>query len=289
MQQASTREEVREVSARWRRQGLKTSLVPTMGNLHDGHIALVDAARRVSDRVVVSIYVNPAQFGPSEDFDSYPRTLAADRERLEKAGCDLLFLPDDATMYPFGLDRQVRVMAAADLASVLEGRSRPGHFDGVTTVVARLFHLVDPDVALFGEKDYQQLLVIRRMVEDLGFDLEIQSVPTVRERSGLAMSSRNAYLEAKQREAAGVLYAVLREAAQQVEQGGRDLSELEKGAAAGLEKAGLRVDYLSVRNARTLVRPEPGDHELRILAAVDFHGTRLIDNIGINTLGFPKV
>lgn len=260
-----------------------------MGNLHDGHIALVDAARRVSDRVVVSIYVNPAQFGPSEDFDSYPRTLAADRERLEKAGCDLLFLPDDATMYPFGLDRQVRVMAAADLASVLEGRSRPGHFDGVTTVVARLFHLVDPDVALFGEKDYQQLLVIRRMVEDLGFDLEIQSVPTVRERSGLAMSSRNAYLEAKQREAAGVLYAVLREAAQQVEQGGRDLSELEKGAAAGLEKAGLRVDYLSVRNARTLVRPEPGDHELRILAAVDFHGTRLIDNIGINTLGFPKV
>jgi pantoate--beta-alanine ligase len=260
-----------------------------MGNLHDGHIALVEAARRIADRVIVSIYVNPTQFGPAEDFDTYPRTLASDRERLERAGCDLLFLPKETTMYPFGLDNQVRVMAAADLAGDLEGRSRPGHFDGVTTVVARLFNLVDPDVAVFGEKDYQQLLVIRRMVEDLGFAVQIRSVPTVREDNGLAMSSRNAYLEATGREAAGVLYEVLREAAQLVESGGGDLSGIERNAVARLEDAGFRVDYLSARNASTLDRPGRDDRELRILAAVDFRGIRLIDNIGVNRLGFPKV
>jgi pantoate--beta-alanine ligase len=287
MQLASTREQVREVTLGWRRQGLKTALVPTMGNLHDGHLALVDAARRKSDRVVTSIFVNPTQFGPGEDFESYPRTLAADRERLERAGCDLLFLPDQGAMYPFGLQNQVRVLAAADLAADLEGRVRPGHFDGVTTVVARLFNLVNPDIAIFGEKDYQQLLVIRRMVADLGFAVEVLSVPTVREESGLAMSSRNSYLEAAQRKAAGVLHEVLRDAAQQVESGMQDLSQIENGAVAQLEHEGFRVEYLAVRDAASLSRPGPSDRHLRILVAAVFGRTRLIDNIGVNRLGIP--
>jgi len=285
MQQAETREQIHAITRRWCREGLKTALVPTMGNLHDGHIALVDAARREADRVVTSIYVNPTQFGQGEDFDNYPRTLASDRELLEQAGCDLIFVPDQRTMYPFGLENPVRVLASADLATILEGQSRPGHFDGVVTVVARLFNLVSPDIAVFGEKDFQQLLVIRRMVEDLGYGIRIVPVPTVRETTGLAMSSRNNYLDASERMAAGGLSAVLLEAADRIRNGFKDLMQAERDAEASLKRLGFSVDYVSVRCANDLGEPRPADLELRVLAAVYFGRTRLIDNVSVIRVG----
>lgn len=282
MLQATSREQVRAITRDWRRAELKTALVPTMGNLHDGHLSLVDEARRRSDRVIASIYVNPAQFGQGEDFDNYPRTLDADRKRLEHAGCDLLFLPDDDTVYPFGLENQVRVLASPDLTADLEGRARPGHFDGVATVVARLFHLVEPGIAVFGEKDFQQLLIIRRMVADLGFDIRIVSVPTVREAGGLAMSSRNNYLKPEEKTAAGALYDVLRDAARKAGNGPDDLSGIEDDAADRLERQGFRVDYIAIRNSADLGQPGPNDRDLRILAAGVIGHTRLIDNVAVD-------
>jgi pantoate--beta-alanine ligase len=288
MRQATNREQIRAITRRWRSEGLKTALVPTMGNLHRGHLALVEAARREADRVVTSIYVNPAQFGEGEDFDNYPRTLDSDCELLEQAGCDLVFVPDQRTMYPYGLENPVRVLAPADLSTSLEGKSRPGHFDGVVTVVARLFNLVDPDVAVFGEKDFQQLLVIRRMVEDLGYGIRIVPVPTVREPSGLAMSSRNNYLGAEEREAAGALSTVLLEAAERIKGGSKGLAQVEQDARTRLKGLGFRVDYVAVRRAKDLGEPQPGDFELRVLAAV-YHGrTRLIDNVSAIGVGNRK-
>jgi pantoate--beta-alanine ligase len=286
MQQAENREQIRSVTRRWRQQGLHTALVPTMGNLHDGHLALVEAARREADRVVTSVYVNPAQFGEGEDFESYPRTLGADRQLLEQAGCDLLFVPDHRTMYPHGLENTVRLLASPGLAAPLEGRFRSGHFDGVVTVVARLFNLVCPDVAVFGEKDYQQLLVIGRMVDDLAYDTQIVSVPTVREISGLAMSSRNNYLEPSQRKAAGELNAVLLEAADRIKSGPVDSARVEQEAADRLESLGLRVDYVAVRRAEDLGMPRAVDQRLRVLAAAWCGETRLIDNTGVTRVGF---
>jgi pantoate--beta-alanine ligase len=288
MRQATNREQIRAITRRWRSEGLKTALVPTMGNLHRGHLALVDAAKREADRVVTSIYVNPAQFGEGEDFENYPRTLAADCELLEQAGCDLVFVPDQRTMYPFGLKAPVRVLAPADLSTSLEGESRPGHFDGVLTVVARLFNLVDPDVAIFGEKDFQQLLVIRRMVDDLGYGIRIVPVPTVREPSGLAMSSRNNYLDASERKAAGSLSTVLLEAADCISGGSKDWVKAERDAKARLKALGFHVDYVAIRRAKDLGEPRPGDIELRVLAAVHHGPTRLIDNVGANGVGIPE-
>lgn len=287
MQQAETREQIHSISRRWRREGLRTALVPTMGNLHDGHLALVEAARHEADRVVVSIFVNPAQFGPGEDFVNYPRTLDSDREKLERAGCDLLFVPAQSTMYPFGLDSAYRLLASPDFAADLEGKARPGHFDGVVTVVARLFNLVCPDVAIFGEKDYQQLLVIRRMVEDLGYGIRIVPVSTIRESTGLAMSSRNNYLGPPDRKAAGELHAALCEAAAKIEGGADDWSAVETDAIGRLESLGFRVDYLAIRRAEDLGRPRPADMQLRVLAAVYCGGTRLIDNLSIIRVGIP--
>jgi len=289
MLQATTREQVRSVSREWRQAELKIALVPTMGKLHDGHLSLVDEARRCSDRVIASIYVNPTQFGQGEDFDNYPRTFSADRKRLEQAGCDLLFLPDENTMYPFGLENQVRVLASPDLTADLEGRARPGHFDGVATVVARLFHLVEPGIAVFGEKDFQQLLVIRRMVSDLGFDIRIVSVPTVRESSGLAMSSRNNYLKPAEKTAAGKLYEVLCDAARKAGDRQDDFSGIEVDAAEHLERQGFLVDYVAIRNSADLNQPGPEGRDLRVLAAVVIGRTRLIDNVAVNRLGFPEL
>jgi len=285
---AKTREQIDPIAHGWRIDRLKTALVPTMGNLHEGHLALVAAAKREADKVITSIYVNPTQFGQGEDFENYPRTLERDRELLAQAGCDLVFVPDQGVMYPFGLDDQVRVLAPAALANTLEGQTRPGHFDGVTTVVARLFNLVRPDIAVFGEKDYQQLLVIRRMSEDLGYGIRVVSVPTVRESSGLAMSSRNNYLDAGQRAGAGELSKVLLQAAHRIVWDSGNPEQVERDATDRLKQAGFQVDYVAVRRAQDLGTPQDSDRDLKVLAAVYFGGTRLIDNVNANRVGIPE-
>jgi pantoate--beta-alanine ligase len=282
MLEAKTRQEFQTHSGPWRMSGQRVALVPTMGNLHAGHLALVSAAREQADRVVTSIYVNPAQFGEAADLESYPRTMEADREALTRAGCDLLFAPEVHTVYPFGLDNVVKLTAPPDLASGLEGRFRPGHFDGVVTVVSRLFNLLNPDVAVFGEKDYQQLLIIRRMAEDMAYDIKIHAVPTVREASGLAMSSRNSYLNNEQLEAAQCLQAVLQETATGACKAGAEYSLLEEQAGVQLEKQQLAVEYVAIRRAIDLAVPLDGDRDLRILAAVRCGKTRLIDNLKID-------
>ena len=282
MLEVNTRQELQKHSGSWRHGGQRIALVPTMGNLHAGHLALVSAAREQADRVVTSIYVNPAQFGEAADLESYPRTMEADREALTRAGCDLLFAPDVHTVYPFGLDNVVKLTAPPDLASRLEGRFRPGHFDGVVTVVSRLFNLLSPDVAVFGEKDFQQLLIIRRMVEDQAYDIKIHAVPTVREDSGLAMSSRNSYLSNEQLETAQCLQAVLRETVTGACKAGAKFSLLEEQAGDLLEKQKLDVEYVAIRRAIDLAVPLNGDRDLRILAAVRCGKIRLIDNIKID-------
>jgi pantoate--beta-alanine ligase len=278
MRLAADRAQLRPILRAWRQAGRSVALVPTMGNLHAGHLALVEAARRAADCVVCSIYVNPTQFGPGEDYRRYPRTFDADRARLEAAGCDLLFHPDDATMYPGGQDDATRLCAAPSLANVLEGARRPGHFDGVVTVVARLFNLVGPDVAVFGEKDYQQLLVIRRMVNDLAFPLRILPVATVRAPDGLALSSRNGYLDDRQRALAVGLSRALDDTIERLRTDAADVAGAEQAACAALGAQGFRVDYVSVRRAADLAPPGPGDTDLRVLAAVWCGNTRLIDN-----------
>ena len=285
MQHAVDRDQIRSFTRRWQQQGLRTAFVPTMGNLHEGHIALVHAARQEADRVVSSIYVNPAQFGEGEDFQSYPRTLEADCQALEQAGCDLLFAPDHSTIYPQGLENTVRLLASPDLANPLEGRSRPGHFDGVVTVLARLFNLVDPDIAVFGEKDYQQLLVIQRMVDDLGYGIRIIPVPTVRETSGLAMSSRNNYLDPEQRKAAAELNTVLLQSAGRIRGHAAEPDEVEHDATVQLEGLGFRVDYVAIRRANDLGKPREIDRQLRILVAAWYGQTRLIDNLEVIRVG----
>lgn len=276
--QARTRDELWSSVGPWRAAAERIALVPTMGNLHEGHLALVAAARRKAARVICSIYVNPAQFGAGEDFDRYPRTPENDLRQLRSAGCDLAFLPDDAAMYPGGLQDATRVKAAPSLAGILEGASRPGHFDGVVTVVARLFNLCRPDFAVFGEKDYQQLLIVRRLVEDLGYPLEIVAVPTVRGAGGLALSSRNRYLGDAGRRRATVLSEVLEETAAQIALGDSAFEALEHAARERLEAGGFRVAYVVVRRAADLGLPKPGEFELRVLAAGWLGETRLLDN-----------
>ncbi len=282
MLEANTRQELRKYIRSWRQEGQRIALVPTMGNLHAGHLALVNGAKDQADRVVCSIYVNPTQFGEDEDIERYPRTLEADRAVLVEAGCDLLFAPDQQTIYPFGFEHAVKLNATPDIASRLEGQFRPGHFDGVVTVVARLFNLVNPDVAVFGEKDYQQLLIIRRMVEDMGYDIHIHATPTVRENSGLALSSRNSYLDKEQLETAQCLQLVLRDTAARASQAGMELSALENLAKDQLNKHELGVEYVVIRRAMDLEMPAHCDQDLRILAAVWCGKTRLIDNLQIN-------
>jgi len=262
----------------WKRDGLRVGLVPTMGNLHPGHHSLVRLARAHADRVVASVFVNPTQFGPGEDFERYPRTPDADAAGLEAAGCDLLWLPTVATMYPYGVDNavQVRVPGVTD---VLEGARRPGHFDGVATVVSRLFNQVQPDVAAFGRKDYQQLAVIRYMVRDLAFPVELVAGDTVREADGLAMSSRNRYLSAAERALApGIHRALL--AMREGLAGGADRDEVEEDARARLEQAGFTVDYAVIRTT-ALAEPGAGDRQGRRVAliAARLGATRLIDNL----------
>jgi pantoate--beta-alanine ligase len=279
MRTVATLAALREALRAWRAGGARIGFVPTMGNLHDGHYALVRQARALADRVVVSIFVNPTQFGAGEDYDRYPRTPEADAAGLEAAGADLLFLPEVATLYPLGLAQATRVHVPG-LSEILCGASRPGHFDGVATVVLRLLHMVQPELAVFGEKDYQQLLLIRRLVADLALPVEIHSGATVREPDGLAMSSRNRYLDAEARIRAAAIHATLRWMAAAWRQG-RAQGEIESEAVARLRAAGLSPDYCVLRRASDLAPPGPGDSPLRALVAVRVGSTRLIDNLEV--------
>lgn len=264
----------------WRRDGLTVGFVPTMGNLHAGHIQLVEEARKVADRVVVSIFVNPSQFGPTEDFERYPRTPTEDMEKLRGAAADLLFLPSVATIYPSD-STAMTFVEVPGLSDDLCGQFRPGHFRGVATVVLKLFNLVQPDVALFGEKDYQQLTIIRRMVRDLNVAVEIIGVPTVREADGLAMSSRNAYLLDAERPKARLIHASLVEAREKLAGGNSRFVDIEKEQAAFLNAEGFRTDYFAIRRLDDLSLPKPDETRLIVLVAAYLGRTRLIDNLQV--------
>lgn len=276
--------ELRAAVARARGEGKRIALVPTMGNLHAGHIALVEKARQRADFVVVSIFVNPLQFGPNEDLDNYPRTLAADQEKLFGAGCNLLFVPGVEEMYPGGLQSQTQV-GVTGVSEGLCGDRRPGHFDGVATVVTKLFNIAQPDIAIFGEKDYQQLAVIRTMVRDLNMPVQIFGEPTVRAADGLALSSRNGYLSEEQRAIAPALYRTLCDTAAAIQAGERDFDRLIRDGLAALERAGFRPDYLEIREANSLRPATAADQQLVVLAAAFIGNTRLIDNLSVEIAG----
>jgi pantoate--beta-alanine ligase len=271
---------VREHVRAWRRQGLRVAFVPTMGNLHAGHVSLIDAARRHGERFVASIFVNPMQFGPNEDFAHYPRTPLEDARMLAAAGCNLMFSPEVREVYPNGAERATRIEVPG-LSRILEGEFRPGFFEGVCTVVAQLFHIVEPDVAVFGEKDFQQLTVIRRMVADLCMPVEIIGAPTVRDADGLAMSSRNQYLTAAERALAPTIHATLQAAAQRLAAGDAELASIERAGVQTLESAGFRPDYFAVRDAANLSAPLAGTHALVVLTAARIGKARLIDNLQV--------
>ena len=270
--------ELHEQLAEWRHAGEDIAIVPTMGNLHAGHISLVNVARENAERVVVTVFVNPTQFGEGEDFESYPRTFDKDTRKLKMVTADVLFAPDIDTVYPFGQDNATRVIVPG-LTEHLCGSFRPGHFDGVTTVVARLFSLVQPDIAIFGQKDYQQQLVIRRMVEDLNLPVQIVTAPTVREDDGLAMSSRNSYLSEEERKRAPALYQSLARIEESMLAGDGNFEQLEVNATAELEDAGFAPEYVAIRRASDLRPPQQGCHEFVVLAAARLGGARLIDNL----------
>ncbi|WP_448135624.1 pantoate--beta-alanine ligase [Stenotrophomonas rhizophila] len=268
---------LRAVVNGWKREGLRVALVPTMGNLHAGHYSLVTLARQYADRVVSSVFVNPTQFGPNEDFTRYPRTPEADTSGLEQAGCDVLWLPTVESMYPFGIELAASVNVPG-ISGLLEGAHRPGHFDGVCTVVSRLFNQVQPDVAAFGKKDYQQLAVLRQMVEDLAFPIQVVGGDIVRETDGLAMSSRNQYLNADQRPVSTTIHQVLLG----MREGfiaGKTRSLIEAEATAALQAAGFQVDYAVVRKPDLSEPADANDGTRVALIAARIGNTRLIDNL----------
>ena len=257
--------------------GKSLALVPTMGALHAGHLALVEEAKRRADRVAATIFVNPLQFGANEDFGRYPRQEEKDAEALAEAGCDLLWLPQPEEMYPAGFATNVSVKGLGDR---WEGEARPGHFDGVATVVAKLLCAVRPDIAVFGEKDFQQLAVIRRMTQDLQLGVEILGVPTVRDADGLALSSRNSYLSADERRRAGELPTALKDAAAEI-RSGTPVSEALARAVERLKSAGFKIDYVALVNSLTLEPLEKPEGSMRLIAAATIGTTRLIDNIPV--------
>jgi len=271
---AAVRERVRE----WRAAGLRIAFVPTMGNLHAGHTSLLAAARYRGDRVIASIFVNPLQFGPSEDYTAYPRTLLEDQQLLQEARCDLLFAPSVADMYPSGGDQRTVIMVRG-LSDILCGQFRPGHFDGVATVVAKLFGIIAPDVAVFGEKDYQQLLVVRDMTLDLALPVEVIGAPTVRAADGVALSSRNRYLSADERARAPLIYQSLSQVVRSMHDGRGDFGELARAGRQMLESAGMSVDYFAIRNAADLSEASADSTELVAMTAVHLGRARLIDNL----------
>jgi pantoate--beta-alanine ligase len=269
---------VREQVRAWHRAGERVAFVPTMGNLHAGHMSLVARARELADRVVVSIFVNPLQFSAGEDLSAYPRTPEEDAAMLQAAGVDLLFLPEETEIYPRGREG-VTFVEVPGISDLLCGASRPNHFRGVATVVCKLFNIVQPDVACFGEKDFQQLAVLRRMVAELDIPVEMVGVATLREADGLAMSSRNGYLTVAEREVAPALYRTLQTLCERLRGGESDYSLLQRDGAAALEKAGLRPDYLEIRRPDDLLPPRGGERSLVILTAAWLGRARLIDNL----------
>lgn len=273
-----TKQELAEQIDEWRHNGDHIALVPTMGNLHAGHLSLVELAREHAERVIVSIFVNPTQFGDGEDFDKYPRTLERDKRHLKMTPADMIFAPDVETMYPFGPDKAT-IVSVPELTEDFCGAARPGHFDGVTTVVARLFAIVQPDVAIFGQKDYQQQLVIRRMAEDLSLPIGIITGETIRDDDGLALSSRNSYLTDVERALAPTLHATLAKTGQELQSGRRNFAELEAEGSQRLTDAGFELDYFSIRRALNLEIPDRDCDDLVVLVAAQLGAARLIDNI----------
>lgn len=280
MQIVTSKEELRELHDTWRHHDEHVAIVPTMGNLHEGHLSLVELAAEHAERVVVTVFVNPTQFGDGEDFEDYPRTLERDTRRLKTLQADVVFAPSVDTVYPFGIDNATTV-SVPGLTQYFCGASRPGHFDGVTTVVARLFALVQPDVAVFGQKDYQQQLVIRHMTTDLNLPIRIITAPTVREPDGLAKSSRNQYLSAEERDVASQLFVAIKHIGQELQNGKRDFEELESDAVDRLQEAGFVPDYVAIRRAQNLEVPDRDCDELVVLAAAQLGKARLIDNVVI--------
>ena len=280
MIQANDKDALRVVMRGYRSNSETTAFVPTLGNLHDGHLSLVRKAKEVADRVVVSIFINPTQFDKAEDLAAYPRTTEADLALLKQENVDLVFLPSAEDMYPKGSAARVEVDGISD---ILEGDSRPGHFSGVATIVAKLFNLVQPDVSVFGEKDFQQLMLVRRMEADLDFGIEIIGAPTARESSGLAMSSRNNYLDDAQRnDIAPVLYQQLREIRDSLVSGERGFAKLQEQCAIHLNQKGFKTDYIEIRNASDLSSAKKDDVNLVILASAWLGKARLIDNVTVD-------
>ncbi len=262
----------------WRAKGQTVGFVPTMGNLHAGHESLIKLARARTERVVASVFVNPTQFGPHEDFDRYPRTLIQDQAALAEQQCDLLFAPDVATLYPFGAEQSVS-LHVPQITTMLEGAHRPGHFDGVATVVCKLFNLVQPDLAVFGQKDFQQLKVIERLVRDLSLPVKVMAAPTLRADDGLALSSRNQYLSVEERDRAPLLYDTLQKMRDLIGKG-HAWRAVEQVAAARLIRGGFEPDYVVIRRSDDLAEPAPEQHEgLITLVAARLGKTRLIDNL----------
>lgn len=271
---------LREVIAASKNQHLRIGFVPTMGNLHAGHLSLVETAKQAADLVVCSIFVNPMQFGQGEDYNSYPRTLDADKLRLEAAGTDFLFAPSVEEIYPKPQSHQTQVIVPF-VSDILCGASRPGHYTGVATIVTKLFNMVRPGLAVFGQKDYQQLHIIRQMVEDLAMPIEVIACPTVREADGLAMSSRNGYLTAAERKVAPRLYQSLLTAADSIRKGVA-LKTVKQVACAQLAAAGFQCDYFEIRDAFTLLEPDASARELVLLVAAYLGKPRLIDNLRVS-------
>jgi pantoate--beta-alanine ligase len=281
MEIVTTLAELHNALASSRAPGQRIAFVPTMGNLHRGHLRLVEVAKQRAPKVVVSIFVNPLQFGPNEDFANYPRTLEQDSTQLQDAGVAVLFTPDEKLMYPNGATH-TSFIDVPDLANILEGAHRAGHFRGVATVVAKLFNMVQPHHAVFGEKDFQQLLVIRAMVRDLAFPLEIIGVPTERDAAGLALSSRNGYLTAQERQLAPLLYQSLCEVRDAVRRGEDNFVQLEQQAVAHLTAGGFKPQYVAIRDAQSLLPVKnPTTTPLVILAAAYLGKTRLLDNLRV--------
>lgn len=279
MQTVHTIAQLRATVDQWRSRRERVAFVPTMGNLHEGHLQLVKRANRAGDRVVVSIFVNPTQFGEGEDYATYPRTLKQDSLKLAENGVHLLFVPEIAEIYPYGAGSTTRVEVPG-LTDILCGASRPGHFTGVATVVTKLFNAVRPHVAVFGEKDYQQLLLVRRLVADLCMPIEVVGVPTVRESDGLAMSSRNGYLSADERKRAPLLHTNLMWTAERLA-AGEEIDAITAQAGVRLREAGFQPDYFTVRRADDLSQPQAKDVKLIVLAAAWLGRTRLIDNVPV--------
>ncbi|MBT8142301.1 MAG: pantoate--beta-alanine ligase [Gammaproteobacteria bacterium] len=278
MKTVNTIKAVREQVRKWKSQGLRVAFVPTMGNLHAGHMTLLAKANEIADKVVASIFVNPLQFGPFEDYDQYPRTPDADVKKLTANGCELLFLPSVEEMYPLGKELATTIDVPG-ISDILCGKDRPGHFVGMATVVSKLLNAVQPDVAIFGQKDYQQLMIIRRMVLDLCMPVEIVGAPTNRESGGLAMSSRNQYLSKEELKIAPLLYATLTAVGDKLKLGERDFSALEKAARKTLTDTGFKPSYFEIRKALDLQKPNPDTKSFVVITAAHLGKARLIDNL----------